>query len=260
MVSVTRAFRDPALRIPAIRAMRHLDQPLLAASLLSNWPYYSPDECRAVVETLVSRKPWALLLLDAVAAGEIPKSDLSAAQARSLADSGDASLRASVLDHWGDPHRSDDQKQATLDRATRLLTSAPEGDPVKGRETFTRACGICHTLFGEGGKLGPDLTGRNRADLTPLLTSIIDPSAEVPEDGRLTVVTRKDGGILSGILISSNASNLVIRTQQGDISVKAADIASSASPTTSPMPEGLLEPLSDTQLIDLLSYIRSDQK
>ncbi|MEO5915354.1 MAG: PVC-type heme-binding CxxCH protein [Luteolibacter sp.] len=256
---VSQAFRDKKLRIPAIRAMRYFDQPAIASSFIQNWPNYDEAERHAVIDTLVTRKEWALLLLDAIGEKTIKSDFLTSAQARNLAESGDAALHAAVLKSWGDPARTQTQKEASLARATKLLAANQPGDPNKGRILFTQSCGICHTLYGEGGKLGPDLTGRNRADLPSLLQSIVDPSAQVPEEGRLSIVTRKDGTIVSGIIISKNASGLVIRSQQGEQPIKNDAVANIQTQTTSPMPEGLIDGLTDEQLNNLFAYLRADQ-
>jgi putative membrane-bound dehydrogenase-like protein len=256
---VGKAYREKALRIPAIRAMRHFKQTGIADSLIGNWSRFDDAERAAVVETLVSRKEWAMVLLAAMGPDGVKPAFLSAAQARGLAESGDAALQAAVLKSWGDPSRSSAQKDASFARATKLLAEKEQGDPEKGRLLFSQHCGTCHLLFGEGGKLGPDLTGRNRADLPSLIRSIVDPSADVPEDGRMTVVTRKDGSILSGIVLSKNTSGMTLRSQQGDITVKNEEISNLQSQATSPMPEGLLDALDDGQLRDLFSYLRADQ-
>ena len=63
---------------------------------------------------------------------------------------------------------------------------APEvvakGDLAKGRLVFNKMCAQCHILFGEGKKIGPDLTGSNRNDLHYVLENIIDPSAVIGKD------------------------------------------------------------------------------
>jgi len=48
------------------------------------------------------------------------------------------------------------------------------------------ACAACHTLYGEGGKVGPDLTGGGRDNLDYLLENIVDPSAVVTADFRMS--------------------------------------------------------------------------
>lgn len=256
---VAGAFRDKALRVPAIRAMRHFKQPAIADSLVSNWARFDQAERLAVVETLVGRKEWAMTLLDAIGPDGIKPEFLSATQARDLASNGDAALRAAVLQHWGDPDRSSAQKIASTVRVTAALAEKQPGDPIKGHELFSQRCGICHVLYGEGGKLGPDLTGRNRSDLPSILRSVIDPSAEVPEDGRLSIVTRKDGGIVSGFIVTRNASGIMLRNLDAVVLIRNEDIANLQTQTTSPMPEGLLDGISDEQIRDLFSYIQADQ-
>jgi putative membrane-bound dehydrogenase-like protein len=256
---VANAYRDKSLRIPAIRAMRHFNQPSIADRLIANWPRFDESERLAVVETLTSRKVWAMTLLASMGPEKINPPFLSAAQARQLAESGDAALRDAVLKHWGDPDRSASQKDASFTRATRLLAEKTTGDPKQGRVLFTRSCGACHMLYGEGGNLGPDLTGRNRADLASLIRSIVDPSADVPEEGRLSIVTRTDGSMLSGIVLSKNPSGITLRSQQGDVTIKHDAITSLQSQTASPMPEGLLDGFTDEQLRDLFAYLRADQ-
>ena len=48
-------------------------------------------------------------------------------------------------------------------------------DRELGRAVFAKTCQQCHTLFGVGAKIGPDLTGSNRADLDYVLTNVLDP-------------------------------------------------------------------------------------
>ena len=56
----------------------------------------------------------------------------------------------------------------------------------------------CHTLFGEGGKVGPDLTGSNRANLDYALMNILDPSAVIAKEYRPTIVITTDGRVITG--------------------------------------------------------------
>ena len=76
-------------------------------------------------------------------------------------------------------------------------------DRSAGRQIFVATCAKCHKLFGEGGDLGPDLTGgQKRRDLDMLLSKIVDPSSELPVESRVTIVVLKDGRIVNGIVKS----------------------------------------------------------
>ena len=75
-----------------------------------------------------------------------------------------------------------------------------------------KTCAACHTLFGEGGKIGPDITGSNRANLDYILENVLDPSAIVGKDYRMTILALKDGRVVSGLIQKETDSALTIRT------------------------------------------------
>ena len=120
---------------------------------------------------------------------------------------------------------------------------------------FAGACAPCHTLYGEGGKVGPDLTGgERRRNLDSLLTKITDPSSELPITSRFTLVKLKDGRTVSGIVDNRTATTLTLRSMADPITVPLADIQSTELSTVSIMPEGLLENLSAVQRRNLVAY------
>ena len=57
-------------------------------------------------------------------------------------------------------------------------------------------------MNGVGGKLGPDLGGSWRNGLSYFLENIVDPNAVVGEAYQLSVITKRDGSVLSGIVDS----------------------------------------------------------
>ena len=61
-----------------------------------------------------------------------------------------------------------------------------------GRRVFNQTCFACHTMFGQGIAIGPDITGANRSDLNYVLENILDPNNVVPIDYQLTVFTMKE--------------------------------------------------------------------
>ena len=74
-------------------------------------------------------------------------------------------------------------KEAQIAKYKKLLTPGfvAKADASRGREVYNRTCLSCHIMFGEGGKVGPDLTGSNRGDLDYLLLNILDPSGDIPD-------------------------------------------------------------------------------
>ena len=70
--------------------------------------------------------------------------------------------------------------------ATSMLSLIAKGTPYSGKKLFTANCGKCHTLFGQGGQIGPDLTSFKRDDVANMLVNIVNPSAEVREGSAVT--------------------------------------------------------------------------
>ena len=62
----------------------------------------------------------------------------------------------------------------------------------------------------ERGKIGPELTGSNRADPDYILLNMLDPSYDVPEGYRLVTVTAKDGRVYAGNVKEEDGTRLVL--------------------------------------------------
>jgi putative heme-binding domain-containing protein len=118
-------------------------------------------------------------------------------------------------------------------------------------------CAACHKLHGEGGALAPDLTGSARDNLTYLLENIIDPNAIVPVDFRLSIVTLKDGRVLSGFVGGKTDRTFTLRTMTETPTIDRSDVRKIVESPNSLMPEGLLSALSEMQVRDLFGYLQS---
>lgn len=132
--------------------------------------------------------------------------------------------------------------------------------PKPGRQLFDQQCARCHTLFGKGGKVGPDLTTYRRDDIEAMLLNIINPNAEIREGFATSVVATTDGRVLSGVVVEQDNNVVVLRSDEGkEINLPRAEIAELQTKPTSLMPEGLLNQLSEQQIRDLFAYLRSTQ-
>jgi putative heme-binding domain-containing protein len=132
----------------------------------------------------------------------------------------------------------------------------PRPSASRGRQVFVESCGACHKLFGEGGGIGPDITGANRANLDYLLHNILSPNAEIPNAYRTTTVELHDGRIVAGIANTQNPGVVTVQTANELVSVPRADIRSLVQSDVSMMPEGLLNPLNDEDVRSLIAYLR----
>ncbi|HRQ87548.1 MAG TPA: c-type cytochrome [Bacteroidia bacterium] len=248
---------DRSLNAMAARGLALYDDPAIGAALAKRYPKFSAGDRPRLIETLVSRPAWAGALLAAIDAGTVPKQDLSAFHARQIASLGDEALRAELVRVWGEIRESAEDKRKLVEDWTAKLT--PEvlavADLSKGRQLYAGICGACHVMYGEGGKIGPDLTGSNRKDLGYLLENIADPGAVVGADYRMTVLTLSDGRVLSGVVSSENDRTLTLREAVGESVLEKSAVSKREVLSASMMPEGLLMAFDEVQVRDLIAYL-----
>ncbi len=87
-----------------------------------------------------------------------------------------------------------------------------------------RTCQQCHTLFGVGGQVGPDLTGSNRADLDYVLSNVLDPSALIGKDYLAHVIATTDGRVLTGIIRAEDKDTITLVTANETITLPKSDV------------------------------------
>ena len=172
-------------------AWPHTTTRATAESILRRYPSLTPAERDDAIATLASRPAWALALLDAVGKGTVPRRDLNSD--RRPADPGvpgpEADTRA-LERAWGTLRPTARDKAPLIAKYKTILASPdlPAPDPDRGRALFGRICAQCHRLFDQGGDVGPDLTGSDRANPDYILENVLDPSATVGRDYTLTTV------------------------------------------------------------------------
>jgi putative heme-binding domain-containing protein len=248
---------DPAVRGVAVRALAAVATDDTPAAVLATYPALTPAERADAVQTLATRPTSAIALLDAVAAGTVPKGDITAFAARQIQALNDKPVSAKLAAVWGTV------KAASGDRAGRIAAykaklqpeSLAAADKSAGKQVFARQCGGCHKLFGEGGEVGPELTGSQRANLDYLLENVLDPNAVVAYDYKMTAFTLADGRTLTGIVRRETPAAVVVRTVNDEVTLPKDDIEKRTPTSLSVMPEGLFEQLPDAELRALVAYL-----
>ena len=134
-----------------------------------------------------------------------------------------------------------------------------KADKNEGRLAFNIVCASCHTLYGEGGKVGPDLTGGGRNNIDYLLENILDPSAVVTADFRMSILDLKDGRVLNGLLAARTERTLTVKSMTESLTVERGEVVSIRESSVSLMPEGLLEGLAPEQARNLIAYLMHDR-
>lgn len=255
-----KALRNNALTGTAALGLAKFNEPWVGKLLATRLAKAPPEAKKILVGVLVSRPDWTHLLLDAVAAGTVNRSDVSASDARQIAGSKDEVLVSKLKKVWGEVRGGSAAKQELIARWKGKLTAAvlAQGNVKAGGEVFQQVCATCHRMYGKGGEIGPDLTGSDRRNIDYLLENIADPSAVVVPDFRLNTLTMKDGRILSGMLGAQTAKTLELKTFTGVMTLERSEILKTDESQLSMMPEGLLEAFSETQVRDLFSFLMSE--
>ncbi len=250
-----------AINLAALKALENYNDPAIGRAIVS--AYYSAlleeHGVRATANrVLASRKDWALQFLGEVDAWRIKADTVAFDVVQQMAMHKDEKIDALIEKHWGKLGRkTPEEKVKQMARIEKLVkANRGKGDLKRGKELFANMCAICHTLFAEGKKLGPELTGYERDNLDFLLLAIVDPSAAIREEFTSFTVETKDGRQLAGLLENQDAKTVTIRgLDDQPVLIPRDQIKTLQASHTSLMPEGLTEPLPDDMIVDLFTYI-----
>jgi putative membrane-bound dehydrogenase-like protein len=249
----------PELRSDAVRGLGAYDDPRTPEALLALYSELPPGQKRDAIATLSSRPSYALAMLDAIEQKKLPATDLAADQIGPLRNLKDESVQKRLEQVWGIVRDSPADRAAliagTRDRLNRA--AAPEPDLSLGRTLFAKTCAQCHRLFDAGGRIGPELTGSNRANLDYLLSNVLDPSSVMAKEYAQSVIVTHDGRSLSGIIKPRDDRSVTVITPQEEIVLPKDELAEVTPTEKSLMPDDLLKTLDDGQLRSLVAYLAS---
>ena len=248
---------NPGLQGPALRGLAAYDNTNTPVAILALYPRMDAASRRDALNTLVSRITFAKALLAAVSANTVSAKDLSADLVRQLRRFKDEQIEKDILRLWGVSRDSSVELKAQIEKVKQIYRAggSQPGDASRGRAVFARTCQQCHTLFGTGGHVGPDLTGSARADLDYITLNVVDPNAIIPNDYRAWNIETKDGRSITGIVTKQDDKAVTVVMPTETLVLPRGEIESLQQSALSMMPEGLLQPLSDQEIRDLLYYL-----
>lgn len=248
------------LKQSALTLVDRFVTPEIAAKLFELYPTLPTGLQSKLVDVLLGRDFSALILLNAIDRGEYPTSLISVDQLRRLALQQNEEIDALVRKHWGSIQAgTPEEKLAEIRRLNNDLR-ASEGNEKAGHQLYTKHCGVCHQLYGEGNKIGPDLTQANRSDRLFLLTSIVDPNAQIRKEFLNYVVVTEDGRVVNGLLAEDAENHITLLDAKNQkITIQREEIDEMQASKTSLMPENILKPLKPQELCDLFKYLQSQR-
>ncbi|MDE2642339.1 MAG: c-type cytochrome [Verrucomicrobiota bacterium] len=255
-------LREKTLRREALRGLGAFEDAKTSAAILKIYTKLDSAGKRDALTTLASRVSFAKALMAAVAQGVVKANELPADIVRHLRAHGVKDINETLDKVWGVSRSTPAAKLAEIAKYKKLLeakVNRPDNLP-RGRALFQRTCAQCHKLYGEGGEIGPDITGSNRNNLDYLLTNMLDPNAEIPNDYRTTILRTKDNRVLVGVIRRSEGPSVTIATPAEVVTVAKRDVAAIDPQNFSMMPEGLVLALKIDELRDLVAYLRGSRQ
>ncbi|MDP6354313.1 MAG: c-type cytochrome [Planctomycetota bacterium] len=247
------------LRKDAIVGLARYSDDRTPKIILANYAEWSREQQTAAINTLVSRRSYALALLDALGEGQIAGKDISAFAARQMKNMNDPEVLEKLTRAWGTVKEPSADKKALIAKYKKFLSKRfiRKANLKNGRNIFDKTCLQCHTLFGKGGRIGPEITGSNRDNLDYILENILTPSAFIGKGFELTNILTKDEQLISGIIVEKTRARIVIQTLNEKVVLDRAEIDDMKSSQTSMMPEGLVEGMKREEIRDLIGYLAS---
>lgn len=247
------------IRNSVFHAMAAMPHPSHPPAIIQLYPSLSAEEKKLAINTLSSRAESASSLIDSLQNGSIPPRDLRAEVVRQLRSFNNPDFNQALEKLWGSVIDTPDEIQSEIARYKNIYFAggSQPGDASRGRTAFLRLCFQCHELFESGGRIGPSLTGSNRADLDYILENIVHPNAVVPNDYQSTTIETSDFRFLNGIIQTQSPDAVILKTISGLVSIPQNEIVSISTAPISMMPEGLLNGLNHQEFRDLIVYLKS---
>jgi putative membrane-bound dehydrogenase-like protein len=247
------AVVDPQVRLAVVEALgRFRGDDRIAPALLTGFSEQSPAIRGAVLDALLADPARAAQVLDAVAAGDLPPSELGPTRIASLTKHPDPSVREKAASVFAPPA---DRQKVLAEYASALSLKA---DPARGREVFVKNCATCHRIGGLGIQVGPDIADSRVHTPEALLTDILDPNRAI--DGRYLAYTAAtiEGVVHTGLIAGETSNAVTLAQPEGKmVTLLREEIDSLRSDGTSLMPVGVERTIPPQEMADLISFIKN---
>jgi putative membrane-bound dehydrogenase-like protein len=247
---------DAAIRRDVLKALAIFDHADTPKQILAAYPKFSTLEKRDAIGALAGKAVYAMALLEAIASKTVPATDVPAETIRLLRAFNNKELNDKVVAVWGTLRDTPADRKKLIGEWRSKLTLSHDPDLGAGRAVFAKACQQCHTLYGVGSTVGPDITGSNRADLAYLLENIFDPSAVIPKDYTATTFDLVDGRKITGIVKAETPQGITVATATETLTINPQDVEKRKASEQSMMPDDLTKQLTEVEVKNLFAYLR----
>jgi putative heme-binding domain-containing protein len=225
------------------------------AAILDRLASLTPPVREAAVRTILANRDWAAALVDRLEQKQASLGDIPIVERTKLTDHPDRRIRdraKKILAAGGGLPNADRQK--VIDEILPVVKAG--GDAARGKLVFKEQCGKCHVHSGEGGKVGPELTGMAVHPAHELLIHILDPNRSVEGNYRAYTVATDDGRVVTGLLASESKTAVEIVDAEGKrVAIQRVEIETFQPSPNSLMPVGFEKQIKPEGFADLLAFL-----
>ena len=224
-------------------------------TILDRLGSFTPQLREAAVRTVLANRDWAALLVERLEKKKVSLGDIPIADRAKLTEHPDRRVRdraKKAMAAGGGLPNADRQK--VIDEI--LPVVAAGGDAAQGKLVFKEQCGKCHMHSGEGGKVGPELTGMAIHPAHELLVHILDPNRSVEGNYRAYTVTTDDGRVVTGLLAAESKTAIEIVDAEGKrVVIQRSEVDEFTPSPNSLMPVGFEKQIKPKGFADLLAFL-----
>src|SRR5690625_5415224 len=143
--------RQPnSVQAAAARGLARYEGEEIGRKLTEGWKRRTPQVRAAAMEAMLADDERIRMVLDAVEEGELPRSQVTLQQTRTLMLHRDEEISLRTQHLLGLPDESEEARSEVVEQYRPALEI--EGDPERGREVYARACAMSHQVDGELGR------------------------------------------------------------------------------------------------------------
>lgn len=212
----------------------------------------------AAAQAIGKSKPGIELLLKLAKEKKLPE-DLNFTVANVLFAAPDPAVQAEARQYLKLPASASEKPLPPLPELLKMT-----GDPERGQKLFagTATCSKCHVVRGEGKEVGPNLSEiGSKLSKAAFLVAILDPSAGISHNYETYVAATDDGKVVSGLLISKSAEQVVLRDANAiEHTLPMDSIEELRKLPISLMPADLQKTMSAQDLVDVVEYLQTLKK
>ena len=231
-----------------------------AARVLDKLGGMTPSVRDAALRAVLANREWAAKLVDRLEEGSVSVADVPLVERGKLAEHPDRSVRErarKVIAKGGGLPSADRQK--VIDEILPVVRAG--GDVGRGKVIFKEQCGKCHTHSGEGGKVGPELTGMAVHPAHELLIHVLDPNRSVEGNYRSWTVTTDEGLVVTGLLAAESRTAVELVDAEGKRHAIQRDEIDEFQPSpNSLMPVGFEKQIRPEGFADLMAFLTAKGK